>query len=70
MKNIIFADGIVGVKICKWLLTYHQKDVDLIVTVNSNNITDLARSAGVSSILFSSEYQLLKYINKSKHVYD
>ena len=59
MKNIIFADGLVGYQICNWLLARYRNDVGFIFTTAENDITIAARAAEIPSEIFSADHYLI-----------
>jgi methionyl-tRNA formyltransferase len=59
MRNIIFADGPVGLEICRWLLANYRDDITCIVTLSENTIFAEAQSAGTRALTYRSESELL-----------
>lgn len=52
MKNILFADGRVGLQICEWLLDNYRDDVGFVFTTAENEITRATADAQVPSAIF------------------
>lgn len=64
MKNILFADGRVGLQICEWLLDNYREDVGLVVATTENGITQAAQDARIPSAIFSTEHDLASAIQQ------
>jgi len=62
MKNIIFADGFVGLEICDWLFKYYHDDIGLVVVVNENGIKKLATEADIPVVVSKDEVKLFSTI--------
>lgn len=59
MRNIILADGQVGLEVCRWLLANHRDDIVCIVTLSENAIFAEAQSTGVRALVYRSESMLI-----------
>ena len=58
MKLVLFADGIVGMNIAKYLAEQYPQDLSLIVTVAENDIFDFVRGIGFSACVFDAEQNI------------
>jgi len=70
MNNIILADKLVGAEICDWLFKNYPKDIGLVVVLRDNEIKRAANAADIPCILFSTETELLKYVENTGMDYD
>ncbi|MDE2598237.1 MAG: hypothetical protein KGL40_01295 [Rhodocyclaceae bacterium] len=60
MKLALFADGDVGLAICRFLLAHYQQDVAVVVAIRDGEIANLARAAGVAVVVFADEANVLQ----------
>ena len=63
----VFADGVVGEELIKWLVEYHHKDVVLVVTTSKNNIYKFCIDKSLSSHKYIDENKLINEI-KEKNI--
>jgi methionyl-tRNA formyltransferase len=70
MKIILFADGPVGHEICTWLVDQYKGDVSLIVSIANNEINQRAEEAGIPSVVFSTDQDLLEMVSKLGLTFD
>jgi methionyl-tRNA formyltransferase len=70
MKNIILADGLVGLQICNWLFEHYREDIGLVVVTGENEIKNAATGADIPCSVFSSETELLQYVQQADVDYD
>ena len=59
MKIVLFADNIMGQNIAKYLADQFPQDLSLVVTIEENDIFDLAQDNGVPTCVFDSEQNIL-----------
>lgn len=55
MKLVLFADGVVGMHIAKYLVEQYPQDLSLVVTMTENDIFNLVQDVGKSACVFDSE---------------
>lgn len=68
MKIIIFANSKVGEEIASYLINNFPKDIGMVVTLANNSITRLAKQAGVNTIIYSTEEDVMTYINEDYYL--
>jgi methionyl-tRNA formyltransferase len=51
-KNLIFADGLVGLEIFRYLLNEYKNDICGVVVTSKNEIYELAKSNGIQAFIF------------------
>lgn len=54
MKLVVFADGVVGLNITKYLIESYPKDLSLVVTVKQNEIYHTVEQRGIPVYIFDS----------------
>ncbi|NOR68046.1 MAG: formyl transferase [Woeseiaceae bacterium] len=59
MKIVLFADDIMGMNIARYIADQFPQDLSLIVTIEENNIFDLAQDIGIPTCVFNSEESIL-----------
>ena len=59
MKVVLFADGVVGMQIAKYLSGKYPEDLSLVVTTARNEIFDFAQDGGIAAVVFDNERQIL-----------
>lgn len=70
VNNIVFADGVVGLRLVKWLLDNYRDDVGLVVVVSENEIYDTVIVHDVPCVFYSSDEKLLQDIAELKVGFD
>jgi len=66
-RILLLADGIVGLEIVSWLTTTHAKDIVVIITASDNDIAEVARAAGVPTIVFSTDETVAAWVREREH---
>lgn len=59
MKLVLFADGVVGMRITEYLAEHYLQDLSLVVTTAENGIFDFVGNHGVSACVFDSEQSVI-----------
>ena len=59
-KNLLFADGHVGLELTNFLLSEHKGDLKAVVTTSENEISDLARNENVEVCIAPDESYLIE----------
>ena len=62
MRTVLMADKAVGEAIARFLLDEHRDTLELVVTTADNQISQLARQAGVPTTVYQSEPALLQQL--------
>ena len=65
MNLLLLADGHVGCQVAEWLIAEHRADIALIATTSDNAISALAKDAGVETVVFVSDQQLVQHLSDS-----
>lgn len=63
MKLLLFADGIVGEQITRFLVDNYRCDIAFLVTTGTNKIHEFAEDARIPTAVFESETGLLEKLN-------
>ena len=69
-KNLLFADGHVGLELTNFLLSEYKKDLEAVVTTSENEISTLARHENVEVCVASETSYLLERLNHQSPIKD
>ncbi len=64
MKIVLFADGVVGLGIAQYLVSYYPQDITMIVTVVKNKISELAYERNVQTCIYDSMENVISRISE------